>query len=485
MIQLQKALDAVLAFSRETSYYKLLETILSKMMELTSADAGTLYVVENEHLVFRILKTVSLNIYRGANEKINLPPVKLDSGNIENISAYAALNNELVNVQDVYKDVRFNFTGPKNYDTLTGYKTQSMLVFPLSTTEGDVVGVIQLINAMDGENIVSFDEVYDTDILTAIAGMSANALANILYAKEIDDLFHSFARVLTQAIDERSAYNANHTNSVARLCGQFADYLSAKFAKGHNYHFTENRKSQLVMAAYMHDIGKIITPLNIMDKMDRLGKQREFLQYKFDIKYVQIENDFLAGRITQAEYQQEKDALGQAWELVEAVNKSGFVDDEKIKQIHALAAITYKDRDGNTTPIFTEYNLQSLAVRKGTLTDSEREIMQEHVSITYRLLQNMNFNKAYKDVPRWASSHHEFLDGSGYPLGLRGDEVTVEMCILTITDIYDSLTADDRPYKSAMPPEKALGILREMVKEGKLHGQLVELFVNFRESMGV
>ena len=340
---LEKALEAVLAFSRETNYYGLLNTILTKMMELTNADAGTLYVAEDEQLVFRIMKTISLNIYKGAHENIDLPPIRLDGDHIDNISAYAAIKNELINVDDVYEDARFNFSGPKNYDKLTGYRTKSMLAFPLSTTEGEVIGVIQLINAQDGAGaVIAFTAAFDTSVLLALASASANALANILYAKEIDELFHSFVRVMTKAIDERSAYNVNHTNNVAKLCGAFAEYLTSQYPKGHDYHFSENRQSQLVMAAYLHDVGKIVTPLHIMDKMDRLGDQTESLQYRFDIAALQ--NPGMSAK------------LAEAWSIIEAANTSGFMTDEKVEQIKALADLKYIDRDGEPAPILSGQN---------------------------------------------------------------------------------------------------------------------------------
>jgi HD-GYP domain-containing protein (c-di-GMP phosphodiesterase class II) len=476
---IEKALEALLAFSRETNFYDLLNTIMTKMMDLTNADAGTLYVVEDEQLVFRIMKTLSLNICHGAADQIDLPPIELNAETVDNISAYAAINNELVSIDDVYESSRFNFSGPKNYDNLTGYKTQSMLVFPLATTENEVIGVIQLINAIDRETgaVVPFGAAFDTSMLLALASASANALANILYAREIDELFHSFVRVLTKAIDERSAYSVNHTNNVAKLCGDFAEYLSKKFPKGHVYHFSDNRQSQLVMAAYLHDVGKIVTPLNIMDKRDRLGDQLESVLYRFDIKALQLERDCLAGKITRAEYEEAAAYLAEILDFVIDMNNAGYMPEEKFKKVAELKHLTFIDRFGQNIPIFTAENIESLNIRKGTLTVKEREIMQEHAAITQRWLDNMKFNKSYKHVSRWASSHHEHLDGTGYPGGLNADEIELEICILTILDIFDALTASDRPYRKSMPIDKAYGILRSMVDEGKLHKELVELFI--------
>lgn len=479
---LNKVLEVITAFNSEKDYLDLLEVILNKMMEMTNADAGTLYVADDDKLHFRIMRTVSMNVFQGARDEIGLPPVSLDKANIENVSAYAAIRNEIVYVDDVYGDARFNFAGPKNYDKMTGYHTQSMLVFPLTATTGEtaeVIGVIQLINATDRESgrVIPFTSVFDRTILQALSNVSANALANVLYAGEIEELFDSFVRVMTQAIDERSVYNVNHTKNVARYCDGFARYLSEKFPKGHELHFGENRREQLVKAAFLHDIGKIITPLSIMDKMDRLGDRAEGVRYRFEIKKYQLENEFLRNEITAGQYEADKAGLAEALALIESSNAAGFLPDDKLERIRRLSGITYTDPDGSTVPVLTEENITALTVQKGTLTDDERRIMQEHVSITGRLLDNMKFNKYYKDVPKWARSHHEFLDGTGYPLGLSGDDVTTEVCILSIMDIYDALTAADRPYKKAVPIDKVREILTSMAAEGKLHAELVRLFL--------
>jgi HD-GYP domain-containing protein (c-di-GMP phosphodiesterase class II) len=455
--------------------------MLSKMMEISGADAGTLYILEDDKLHFRIVRNITLNIFQSAYDEINLPPITLDPNNMENICAYCALNNEIVSIDDVYTSEKFNFSGPRNYDKLTGYRTCSMLALPLTTTDYGVttiIGVMQLLNSTDAETgeVKPFDDIYDPPILPSLANIAANALASLLHAKEIKELFNSFVKVMTKAIDERSPYNVNHTNNIAGYAGRFARYLSERYPPEHSLYFTENRRDQLVMACLLHDIGKIITPLEIMDKPDRLGAQLKILKYKFEIKRLQIENAYLLGKMDGDGHNQRLKELADTWAFIESVNVSGFLSDETVARIKALADITYVNEDNDVVPILTLYNLESLLIKKGTLTDYERDVIQEHASVTSRLLGQMNFNQYYKDVPRWAEGHHEFLDGTGYPQGLSDSQVTLEMCILTILDIYDALTASDRPYKRSMPPEKALDILSSMVGEGKLHGELVRLF---------
>lgn len=475
--------DVILAFYKERDYYELLDSILAKMMEITHADGGTLYVVEDDMLHFRIMRNLSKGIYLRAKDKIDAAPILLDQNNIQNISAYAAINNEIVSIEDVYNNTEFDFAGPKQYDLEHNYKAQSMLVFPLTATGSDkkepkVIGVIQLINSINPQTgeIEPFGDIYNPPVLPALSNISANALANILYMKEIQELFNSFVRVMTKAIDERSPYNNNHTNNVARYCRLFAEYLGHRFEKGDALYFDDNRKEQLVMAAYLHDIGKLVTPLEIMDKSDRLGHQLEILRLRLQLKKQQDENAFFRGTLSADERDRSLAEISSARQLMEQVNTAGYVTEEMLEKISRLASMTYLDENGVQQPLFDENHLACLSIRQGTLTQQEREVMQDHVRVTARLLEQMNFNHYYKDVPVWASHHHELLDGTGYPHSLSGEQIQPEESILCIMDIFDALTAFDRPYKQPQDAQIALDLLRDLVEEGKLPGYLVELF---------
>jgi len=478
----QKLIDVVLAFSSETKYEKLLDIILTKMMELTNSDAGTLYLVEDKKLHFCIIKNISLNINRSADDVIDLPPIMLDGGSIENISAYAAINNEIVVVDDVYESQKFNFAGPKNYDKLTGYRTRSMLVLPLTSywnEKSEVMGVIQLLNALDPETgeVIPFGDIYNPPTIPALANIASNTLANNMHLKDIRMLLKSFAAVMARAIDERSKYNSNHTQNVTNLCIMFAQYLSRRFPKDHHYYFGEKRMDELSLAAMLHDIGKIVTPLNIMDKADRLGSKLPVVRCRFELKKYELENDALKGNITKEEYENQKRALGDALSLVESVTTEGVLSESQLLGIQRLEGLTYRNSEGEIFPLLDSGDIEALSIRQGTLTAGEREIMQEHASVTARLLDSIAFWKYYENVPQWARNHHEFLDGSGYPKGLSADCLSVESCIITIMDIFEAITAHDRPYKKALPVDETFAILKDMVEHGKLHGELVELFI--------
>lgn len=479
----EEIFDVILAFYKERDYYDLLGSILAKMMDITHADGGTLYVLEDEKLHFRIMRNISQNIYLTAKDEIDAEPISLNEKNIQNISAYAAINNEIISIDDVYNNTEFDFAGPKAYDSEHGYHAKSMLVFPLSATgssnkQPQVIGVIQLINSINpatGE-IENFGDIYNPPVLPALSNISANALANILYMREIQELFSSFVRVMTKAIDERSPYNVNHTNNVAKYCGAFALYLGSHLDKKHPLYFDDNRREQLVMAAYLHDIGKLITPLEIMDKSDRLGYQLPVLRLKLQLKYQQIENLFAIGKIDENQRNAEQAMVSKAKDLMEISNIAPSLTMAQVEEVKQLAALVYKDENGQEARIFSEKDISSLSIRYGTLTLEERKIMQDHVRVTERLLDQMTFNHYYKDVPVWASGHHEYIDGTGYPHGLLGAEVSPEMSILCMVDIFDALTAIDRPYKKALSAQDALKNLYQMVDNGKLPKDIVDLF---------
>jgi len=486
--ELKRGLDVLRAFSKERDYEKLLDIILTKMMDITRADAGTLYMVEDNMLHFKVVKNISMDIFQTRNE-VKLPPIALNSENIDNISAYSALKNEIISIKDVYNNCQFNFQGPKNYDKLTGYKTCSMLTLPLTTgwnTEPEVMGVIQLINSIDTKTgeVIPFVDIDEQPILTALANIAANTLTNVTHMRDMKMLFKSFVAVMTQAIDERSRHSSHHTQNVSKICMDFAAYLGNKFPPGHAFHFDDDRIESLGIAALLHDIGKIVTPVNIMDKGSRFGERIQSIRHRFEIKKNQLEIDFLRGIIDEASYNEQKEELEEAKAMVDAINPAGFVpEDVFVKAEALLKSMTYNSPLGDPLPLLDEYEIEALLLRRGTLTESEWQVMKEHVVVTGRLLDEMTFWKYYEkyaDIPEWAKNHHEFLDGSGYPRQLKGDEIHLETCVITIADIFEALIADDRPYKRRVPADKALSILWEMAEVGKLNKELVKLFKESR-----
>lgn len=310
-----------------------------------------------------------------------------------------------------------------------------------------------------------------------IAHITAIAEINEKHYAETKELFNSFVKVMTSAIDERTPYNANHSINVAGYTGKFVQFLRGKFAQNSPYHLDTSREEQIIMSAYLHDVGKIVTPLEVMDKESRLGNRLPFISLKFEIKKLYDKVVYQAGQTSEDDYNAGVMYINDTIAFVERINTAGFLPDEDLERVKTLAQITYIDDNGKTVPVFDDCDIVSLSTRKGTLTDSERGIMENHATVTERLLGKMKFTEELKHVPDWAKSHHEFIDGTGYPHKISAEQVTLEVRILTVMDIFDALTANDRPYKRAMPYEGAVKVLRAMVEEGKLDGELVELFI--------
>ena len=486
--QYSDMLDVILAFNREAHSDRLLDTLLTKMMDLSNADAGTLYLLQNNNLYFRIVKNRTVGINQTLGDESYLPPIELDAANLENVSAYAAIKKQIVIVNDVYTDTRFNFTGPKEYDKMTGYRTQSMLLLPMilhKTTETKLLGVVQLINAVNKQTgqIDSFSNVVDDSLLIAICNIATNVLSNFLHIQEVNQLLGSLIDVTTQAIAERSAYSKNHTQNVSKFCHAFAEFLHNRFSPGDKYYFTDFEVKSIAFAALLHDIGKIITPLEIMDKADRFGTKIHDIRHRFAIKSHQLEIDFLKGNLSQMDYLKEQAFLDDALDLIETVNPALHITEEQmwqLEQIRVLNSMTYSLPSGTVASILTQDDLDSLAIRTGTLTAKEREIMNDHVLVTARLLDKIVFPEHYEKASKWAANHHELLDGSGYPKGLKGDEIDTGSRILTIADIFDALVSKDRPYKKSIPIGRSLEILNQMADEGKLDKELVSLFAESR-----
>lgn len=469
--KLEKIVDTGTILMLEKDKERLLGLLLGCAMEITACDAATLYLWRENGLEFARMKTLSLNISQGeGGAPIDLPPVALDE---KNVCAYAALNRKLVNIADVYDSGSFDFSGPKEYDALTGYHTKSMLVIPLEETRGDVVGVLQLMNAMDAAgNIVPFQK-DDEYIIRAIGSQTAVSVNNMLYLEELKAQLYSFVSAFVTSVDERTPYNGSHTRKVAVYVGLIADWINRKHGDGicEDY-FTENRREQLVLAAALHDVGKMVIPLSIMNKASRLGERLKDVEQRFQLLSAYGEIDMLRGRITEEENESLQAYLTESLEFIRKVNKYGFLAEDRQARVREIAAKTYW-HGGEAIPYLTEEEEECLLVRKGTLTAAEREQMEDHVVLTEKILEQVHFGKHYANVARFAASHHELLDGSGYPRHKKADELELEMRILAVADIYDALVATDRPYKRPMPQDHAFFILHSMAEEGKLEDRLV------------
>jgi len=469
--QMQRFLAITVALSAERDREALLTFILDTAMDLTSSDGGTLYLLEEDGLHFCRMVTRSFGIRQGGHDApITLPPVPLKPSHV---CARAVLENRLINVDDVHSNTDFDFSGAKRYDQMTGYCTRSMLVVPLANDRGELIGVLQLLNAQNekGESTSYPAEV--EPLVEAIASQAAISLTNMKYSEQIHQLLDSLVGALSTAIDQRTPYNANHTRNMAKYGERFLDWLDRT---NHPWRFDTQRRRTFLLSVWLHDVGKLVVPLSVMDKDSRLGDSLSEVEHRFSIMTLLSRIAALEGRISTDQAAAEQAEIAEALELIRKVNRAGFLPDEELAKITALAQRTYSDEAGETHPWLTEQELISLSVRKGTLTAEERTIMESHVVMTARILEQVSFPKMYDQVPGWAGAHHELLNGKGYPAHISGEEIPKEVRLLTILDVFDALTAKDRPYKPGMPVEKALSILDNMVNEGGMDAEILALF---------
>lgn len=468
-------LDIGIAVAGEKDRNKLLDMIIDKGMELTNCDAGTLYILKENKLYFKIMKTISQGVDKGRNgEVIEIPAVPLRE---ENICAYTAIHKKPLNIEDVYYSDEFDFSGPKNYDKMTGYRTQSMLTIPLIGLNDDVLGVLQLLNAKNKEGKVCPFKKSLEHIVFSLSSQASIAVCNMQYMDEIKDTLWSFTEAMTEAIDARTPYNASHTRNVGKYSGMLADYINELYEKGEETeYFDKDRKEQLMMGAMLHDIGKMIVPTKVMNKATRLGDDYDMVVNRLEFFRAKYEIMYLKGLFSREVFDEKNAMVDKALSVIEKVDGAGFVDDELSAALEEVLIYTYQDltREGSEEePYFTDKEKDCLRVKKGTLTNTEREIMESHVVMTERILSKVHFHSFYKDAPIFASQHHECLNGKGYPNKITEEAIPLESRILAVADICDALLATDRPYKKPMPKEKAFFILEDMAKMGNIDGKIV------------
>ena len=495
--QIKKMSDIGRALSGVYDLNALLEMIIDQARSFTNADAGTLYIVEDETLRFQIVQNDSLKIFMGGKtgETIPFPPVELKESNV---SAFVALKGKSVNIPDVYDTDLFDFTGPKKFDQSTGYRSKSMLVVPMKNHDNDVIGVLQLLNATNPVNneVIAFSQDYE-NLSESLASQAAVSITNAKLISNMTELFEAFVKVMATAIDEKSPVTGGHIRRVADLTLTMAEVI-------HNHDegafkdrkFSPDQMYELRIAAYMHDIGKVTSPVEIVEKAKKL-------QTIFDrIHYIRLRMDYIIQKVKLEGQQKKIELLERKADLAEIkkvelksekqiqemedirsfINKCNepgeFLEDETLDKLKEISLRTYLDNEGQQQPFITEDELLNLSIRRGSITDAERKKMQDHAAVTLKMLKQIPFTKKLKNIPSFAGAHHEFINGKGYPLGLKGDEIPFEGKLMAVTDIAEALTASDRPYKKAMPLETVYRILRSMAKNGELDNDMVELFIN-------
>ena len=466
-----RLIQIAIALSAEKDLSLLLDRILTEAIDFTHCDAGTVYIREEDHLVFHDMITHSKGIHKIRRGDADMPPpIPLSH---THVCACVALERKLISIPDVYLDSEYNFASTRRYDELNGYRTRSMLVVPMEDDQGRCIGVLQLINALDDNGrLIPFAPEMES-VIRALGSLAAVSLNNTLLQQAVSDVLHSFVTAMVDAIDARSPYNANHTRSMVRYASRFIAWLNAG---DHGWKIAEEEKEPLIMSVWLHDVGKLVVPLEIMDKRTRLGSLEEPVMARIQVAQLMERLRALEHPEQAQDAMRQFQALAEARETLQAANAASNLTHEMLKRLQAIGDMQCLTAEGETIPLLQPEEKAAAMVQRGTLTAKERQEMEQHVVYTRRLLGNVKFSGLYKPVPDWASRHHEFLNGTGYPNHLSAAQLPREVRLLTILDIYDALTAEDRPYKPPIPPEKAFAILESMRDEGKIDGQILSLF---------
>ena len=489
------------ALSLETEVDTLLDMIISKGKLFTNADGGTLYMMSEDEksLSFRIVETDSLGIKMGANgEEISWPPlpIYLEDGSLNNqmVAAHCAIESKIVNFEDVYNCHGFNFEGTKKFDESTGFRSKSMLVIPMVNNTKDVIGVLQLLNARDSAgDIISFTK-EDEEILLSLTSQAAVAITNVKMIHDLKVLLESFIKSIAFAVDQKSPYTGGHVEKVADISLMIANALhNTETGKYAEVNYSEGEIDEIRISALMHDVGKITTPQHVMDKATKLETiydRINLVKTKFEILKRDLKIEMLDKKIQLIENGASKEAiksledslkddmdiLDEEIEFLIVSNVGGeFMTDEHISMIENIAKRKLKLNDIEHN-ILSEYEVKNLCIRKGTLTLEELEVMRDHAKISNEMLDALPFPKHLKRVPDIAGGHHEKLNGKGYPKGLTADELTLESRILALADIFEALSASDRPYKDGKKMSEVMKIISFMVMDEELDGDLVEFF---------
>lgn len=475
-----------IALTSETHLPTLLELVVREVRRFTRADAGSLYFKAGNQLRFQVAQNDTLAGRNRAPASAFRPyPIPLDK---RSIAGYVAVTGETLNITDVYQlsgDAEYHFN--PDFDERNDYRSRSMLVLPLSHHDKEIIGVLQLINALDEKGNVT---VFDTDhveLVTSLASQAAVAIENARLISAIHEVFAALVRYSASAIDARSPHTAGHSRRVATYCLRLAravnDETDGPFA---NVFFSDKELEELNYAAWLHDIGKIGVREEVLEKADRLTPAAmELIASRFEMIKLAI---LYGARLNRGEeggapmnpaeaLERRLEEVDQNLALIRRINRAKWVRSEEIEQVKQIQLQTFRDARGQTRPYLTDEEAHHLSVREGNLTSEEYEEIRGHVLHTLNIINKIPFAKDLERIPLIAAAHHEKLDGSGYPLGLKAPEIMIQARILGLADVYDALTAADRPYRGAMSAEEALKILMREAETGKLDRNLVELFV--------
>lgn len=487
-----------IALSAERNKDNLLEMILVEAKTLCNADGGTLYLrTDDDHLKFAIMRTDSLGIALGGTTgaPITFPPIPMTDAvtgqqNLKNVATAAALLQRSVNIPDAYHAAGFDFSGTKAFDAKNNYRSKSFLAIPLVNGESRVIGVLQLLNARDPQTgeLVTFADDHQR-IVEALASQAGIALDNQLLLDGQRQLLESFIKAIASAIDAKSAHTGGHCERVPILTEMLAQ-AACDAAEGPlaGFQLTEEQWYELRIAAWMHDCGKVTTPVHVMDKATKLETifdRIELVRARFEILKRDAELEMLRGfeapgadrDALRAAYEGELAELADELALLETSNVGGeYLEPQKQAKIAQIGSRTFV-QNGVSRPLLGPEEVKNLTVSRGTLTDEERLVINGHMVQTIKMLEALPFPRHLQRVPEYAGGHHEKMDGTGYPRGLFASDMSIPARIMAIADVFEALTAQDRPYKKAKKLSETMRIMGAMKRDNHLDPDLFDLFV--------
>jgi HD-GYP domain-containing protein (c-di-GMP phosphodiesterase class II) len=494
LVQRLEQLNAIGAsLSAERDINRLLESILTAAKSITRADGGTLYrLAEDGTLRFEILRTSSLKYYLGGTTGNPVPfyPIHLigkdGKPNHSMVAAYAALTGKTVNIADAYTADGFDFTGTRNFDKKTGYRSKSFLTVPMANHEHEIIGVLQLINAQDPKTgeILPFSNA-DQRLAESLASQAAIALTNRMLINQLEQLFESFINLINSAIDEKSPYTGGHCQRVPALTMMLGEAAS-ETERGPlaEFHLSEKDRYELKIAGLLHDCGKVTTPVHVVDKATKLETiydRIHLIDTRFEILKRDAEIAMLregAAPEARVRYRERLRQIEEDRMFLRATNIGGErMHDDDIERVKRIAGYAWTDISGHEAKFLSDDELKNLTIRAGTLTAEERQVINHHIVATIKMLEALPWPRHLKNVPEYAGGHHERMDGKGYPRGLRREQMSVQARVMGIADIFEALTAKDRPYKKGKTLSESLEILGRFSQNGHIDPDLFDVFV--------
>ncbi len=491
----------------------LLDLILEKCMEITYSDAGSLYLVVEEEsslsstAISSKQKKLHFRITKNQSRVVAFTEFTMDISN-KSISGSVAITGETLNIEDVHflpKDSTFGWN--KSIDDSSGYHTKSMLTVPMKNSHNEIIGVVQLINKkvnarvklLAEEDFDKYVTVYsknDEALALSLACQAAVALDNARLYKDITNLFEGFIRASVTAIESRDPTTSGHSERVSILCVETAKAISEeKNGSLSDLYFSETQIQEIKYAALLHDFGKIGVRENVLVKakklyqfeMDNIHHRYEFIKKCIEVEYMQKKNNLLLayGNKDAAEHMENIDSemnrklkeLDNYFSVILKANEPTVLEEGHFEKLQEIGKINFNHKGGRIE-LLSPTEIQRLSIKRGSLSEDERTEIETHVTHTFRFLSKIPWTDDLKNVPNIAYAHHEKLDGSGYPRQNHEEDIPVQARIMTIADIFDALTASDRPYKKAMPVDKALDILASDVKVSKLDPNIFKLFID-------